>query len=203
MKKAFLLLAVLIGGAVWAQTSFSLYGQVNVVDTKMTWGSDSAIQVRYLSGQVHRDTSPSDTAQHWKRQDNTADSCTNPVYLGRTVNGIWKFAWREMAYSRDPDSSAIVYKWEVRWPRNQRRGDTAWTPWVKAKRSLGTVNDPVQDTVAMPTMAVASAVWGARYELFNLPDGVQARACPDIIAGRTGGQTTDTLITKNHRLIVR
>lgn len=200
MKKLFSILA-LLAVATLGQ-SVSIVGQVDVVDERITYGSDSAIQIRVLGGQVHRDTSTSDTSQHWKRQDNTSDSCSNPIWLGRTAKPIWKYAVHEMAYSRDPDSAESVYRFEVRRMRLQRKGDTAWGPWVKWGQGVGTLNDPVQDTVAMPAVRV-SAGWTARYGLFFLGDGTQVRVCPDVITGVTGGATTDTLILRNARIIGR
>lgn len=201
MKLLFALFA--LSALAFGQGSLSIYGQTEVINQRITYGSDSAFQIRILSGQVHRDTSPSDTAQHWKRQDNTSDSCSNPIYIGRTVHPVWKYAVHEMVYARDPDSAEMVYHWEVRRQRLQRRGDTTWGPWVKWGQGVGTANDPVQDTVAMPALRLPAATWSARYGLFFLGDGTQARACPDVISGQTGGQTTDTLIIRNTRLIGR
>ncbi len=196
-----LILFALLASAAFSQ-SYSIAGQNDVVNEQFTWGSDSAIQIRILAGQVHRDTSTSDTSQHWKRQDNTADSCSNPVYLGRTAKPVWKYAIREMVYSRDRDSSTSIYHFQVRSRRLQYPGDQAWTPWVTKGNGIGTLNDPVQDTVAMPNVDT-TAIWTARYGLFFVGDGEQIRACPDIISGLTGGQTTDTLINRNIRLIAR
>lgn len=196
-----LILFTLLASIAFGQSQI-IAGQLDVVDERFTWGSDSAIQLRYLVGQVHRDTSPSDTAKHWKRQDNTADSCSNPVYLGRTSKPVWKYALHEMAYARDPDSSTVVYRFEVRRKRLQYRGDTAWGPWVRAGRGVGYVDVTVQDTVAMPAIGYPAATWGARYGLFFLGDGTQARACPDVLPG-TAGQANDTLILRNIRFIGR
>lgn len=203
MKNLIGFVLLLVLGALWAQPPATIYGQMDVINERLTWGSDSAIQLRFLVGQVHRDTSTPDTLQHWKRIDNTADSCSNPVYIGRTVSPVWKFALHEMVYARDPDSSTIVYRWEVRRRRLQHRKDTTWGPWVAMRQGVGTVNDPVQDSVVMPNITdVAASTWSARYGLFFLGDGVQARACPDQTAG-TAITNTDTLITRNHRLIGR
>lgn len=194
-----LILFALLAASTFGQT---ITGQADVVNERFTWGSDSAIQIRILAGQVHRDTSTTDTAQHWKRQDNTSDSCSNPVNLGWTSKPIWKYAVREMVYSRDRDSSASLYHFQVRSRRLQYKGDLAWMPWTTKGNGVGTVNDPVQDTVALPNVDT-TAVWTSRYGLFFLGDGEQIRACPDVISGSTGGQSTDTLILRNIRLIGR
>lgn len=198
MKKFFVIFALLAA----VGQALTIDGQTDVVDEALTFGSDSAIQIRHLAGQWHRDTSTSDTSQHWKRQDNTSDSCSNPVFLGRVARPVWKYAIRERVYTRDQDSSTTVWRMEVRWFRLQRRSDTAWGPWVKKGKGVGTVNDPVQDSVVMANVGGTAATWQARYGLFFLGDGVQARACPDNITG-TGGQSTDTLIIRNPRLIGR
>jgi hypothetical protein len=54
----------------------------------------------------------------------------------------------------------------------------------------------------MPSPGVAAATWGARYGLFFLGDGTQARACPDVLPA-TAVTNTDTLILRNIRLIGR
>lgn len=200
MKK-FIVLLLAISGLGFAQ-AISIFGQIDVVDERVTYGSDSAIQIRILGGQVHRDTSTTDTAQQWKRQDNTSDSCSNPIYLGRTAKPVWKFAIHEMVRARDPDSSAMVYRTEVRRKRGQYRNDETWGPWVRVGNGSGYIDVTVQDTVAMPNLRYAASTWGARYGMFFVGDGTQIRVCPDVLVTTANG-ATDTLLLRNTRLISR
>ncbi len=200
MKKIIVLLLAL-SGLGFAQ-AISIFGQVDVVDERITYGSDSAIQIRILGGQVHRDTSTTDTSQQWKRQDNTSDSCSNPIYLGRTAKPVWKYTIHEMTYARDPDSSAMVYRTEVRRKRGQYPRDEAWGPWVRVGNGEDYIDVTIQDTVPMPALRYAASTWGARYASFFIGDGTQIRVCPDVLVTTASG-ATDTLLLRNSRLIAR
>lgn len=195
MGKMVIFLLGLLAVSSWAMNGGPVYGQQNVVDVRFTFGSDSATQIRFLAGQVHRDTSATDTAGEWKRQDNTADSCSNPEWIGRTVHPVWKYSHYELVRAVTPDSSSVTWRYEAR--RRRHGSATQFDPWVQIGQYASFPDVSIQDTLVMP--AVRGTDWTARYGLFFVGEGEQLRACPDANAN-TGA---DSLYTRNHRLIGR
>ena len=173
-------------GVVFGDGTETILGQKNIRTTLVTWSAasgnwSSKTRLLFLGNSVYVDTSTTGQANSWKRIDNTADSCSNPIPLALDSNGatrpIWLYEVFETVRGVDGDSTSHTYRVQTR----ERVYDNAikslrWTPWTRRGANNGYVDVTVQDSLLFGNAASTSKT--SMYALgFYL--GSWGRLCPD------------------------
>lgn len=208
MKKA--LLTLLAAMAIPLLAGEAIEGQKGLRVEPATWttgANTGKTRLLILGGSVFLDTSTTGQAGSWKRIDNTADSCSQPVPITSdstgTVRPIWEYRLWQLTRSRDADSSTHTFRVQTR--ERQFLGPIAgkriagWTPWTVKGANSGYADVTIQDSVLVANARTTSKV--SQYSLFFVA-GTQARFCPDNITG-TATTNTDSIFVDSLRVFVR
>lgn len=156
---------------------------------------------------VWLDTSATGQAGSWRRIDTASDSCSQPFLITSDTSGIirpiWEYALWQITKAADPDSSTHVYRVQTR--ERQFLGPlpgkriAGWTPWTVKGANAGYADVTIQDSVLISNALSTGKV--SQYSLFSVV-GVQARLCPDAVAGHALN-VADSTIADSLRVRVR
>lgn len=208
MKKLLLSLLALV--ALVAADVDIIAGQKTLRSNLVTYSAASGnwsnkTRILFLGNNVYVDTSTTGQAGQWKRIDNTADSCSNPIPLTSDSTGtarpIWEYRLWETVRSVDKDSSAHVYRVNTReWvydataPRGFR-----WTPWTRTGSNAGYLDVTVQDSLLVSNAGTTAKI--SQYALAMFA-GSWARLCPDDVAA-TANAAADSVFADSSRVYTR
>ncbi len=177
-------------------------GQARVNASIIRWSSSTGTYFgktrhMFLNNNVYLDTSATGLAGQWKRIDNTADSCSDPIPLTSTYYGAGMPILQspqigENVYSRDKDSSIHVYRMRFRdryaLPDLSGYFTSAWT---QKGTGLGYADQTISDSILIPSVPIAQTKIWAYGIAWGL--GVEAQACPDDVAA-TANESQDSVI---------
>jgi hypothetical protein len=213
MKKVLFTLLAALALPLLAET---IEGQKALQASLVTWTSATntgktrikIVSPDSVNHRVHLDTSATGQAGEWKRIDNTADSCSQPVLLTSDTTGttrpVWEYRLWLLTKAADADSSTHVYRVQTR--EREFLGPIAgkrlvkWTPWSVKGANNGYADVTVQDSILVGNIRQSGTKY-SQYSFFHVA-GVQARLCPDNVAG-TGKAIGDSVILDSLRVIAR